>query len=175
VKSRFDERGLFHIDDRVYYVMGKGQLEINVRIQNTGELPLDVLEIDSDDNLNINYLRIYHSGVFCQGRKLQLPLHLKCGELADLQFKYRITLNKGANNNALFAADFRALPRTILHEVSFETMDADGRKQITTAETRVPSKPLVDLYVQQWQEYDQQEYLVLAGFGPKMLSTEEPI
>lgn len=165
VKSHFDERGIFHIDGKVYYLMGKGSLEINFQIQNSGDMPLDILSIYTEDNLNLNHLRIIHEGVFLHGNRLQLPLHLKNGELVNLHIRYEISINKGSSNS-FFAADFRALPRSISHEISFDIKGADEKKQTYISKVKIPSKPLVDLYVNQWREYDQEEYLIFAGYGP---------
>ena len=82
-------------------------------------------------------------------------------EIIAIQIKYKISTNQGSNA-ALFAADFRALPRSILHEFSFDTIDLMGNEQIYTLEIETPSKSLIDMYVKQWREYDQDEYLVLA-------------
>lgn len=161
VESHFDERGIFHINNEIYYVMGKGVLDINIRLHNSGKLPLDILAIDFDHSLNLSHLRIADVGVFHHGRKLRYPVRLEDGEVIALQLRYKISINQGSTAG-LFAADFRSLPMSIVHEVVFETADADGRKQTYASEVRTPSKPLIEMYVKQWQEYGQEEYLILA-------------
>ena len=164
MECHFDERGIFFINDKVFYVMPHGELQINIRIHNSGDLPLDVLSMDTYDNLNLSHLRLFHVGVFHHGSRLQFPFRLECGELFVLQVKYGISINRGSHES-LFAADFRALPRSISHEISFNTMDLDGEKRAYVSEIKTLSKPLVDMYVNQWREFDQEEYLVLAGYG----------
>jgi hypothetical protein len=163
VKSRFDERGVFFVNDKVYYLMGKGSLEINIQLYNAGVMPLDVLSVEMDNNLDLNHVHFHNKGLFHHGKKLRLPFHLESGEVVIIQAKYKIAINTGSNE-ALFAADFRALPRIIAHEVLVNTTDAENASQIFTSQLNIPSKHLVDLYVNQWREYDQEEYLVLAGF-----------
>ena len=160
---RFDERGIFFINDQVYYMMGKGGIEFNIQIQNSGDNPLEVTALHTYDDLDLSHLRIYNDGLFLHGSRLRLPFHLGRGELITLQSKQKISSTMGSSD-ALFAADFRALPRFILHQVVAEAVDPDGRKLTFTSEIKTPSKPLADLYMKQWQEYDQDEYLVLAGF-----------
>jgi len=162
VKSNFDQHGVFFIDGKAYYQMSKGSLEINLQILNSGDLPLDVISIDVDNDLDLNHLCLFHEGFFLHGSRLQLPLHLECGRLVTLQSRYRITYGRGSHE-ALFAADFRFLPRSILHEVSISTVDSAGNNQTYLSELKTLSSPLIDLYVNQWQEYQQDEYLVLAG------------
>jgi len=163
MKCHFDERGVFFVNDKVYYAMAKGSLEINIRLQNSGDLPLDVLSIDLDDNLDLNHLRFFHEGVFHHGSGLQCPFHLESEELVVLQIKYKISASKGSSD-ALFAADFRALPHSILYKISVETLDANRERRSYISELKTQSKPLMDLYAKQWREYDQLEYLVLSGY-----------
>lgn len=163
VESRFDERGIFYINNEIYYVMGKGGLDINIRLHNSGTPALDILSVDFDHNLNLSHLRIADVGVFHHGRKLRYPVHLEGGEIIALQLRYKISINQGSTAG-LFAADFRSLPVSIVHEVLFETKDADGKNQTYTSEVKTPSKPLIEMYVKQWQEYRQDEYLVLAVY-----------
>jgi len=164
VKCRFDERGVLFINDEVFYVMGKGNLDINIRIENSGDLPLDILNVYLENNLDLRHLLIFNDDIFLNGNRLRFPFHLKHGEFAVLQLESKIRLNKGSNN-PLFAADLRSLPKSILHKVTFDTIDVDKKKQtyVSTIETLTGS--LVDLYVKQWREYEQEEYLVLAGYG----------
>jgi hypothetical protein len=162
VKSRFDERGVFYINDQVYYRMSKASLTINIRIENSGDLPLDVLVIRLENNLDLNYLKLAKDEICLHGKKLSLPFPLQSGEFALLQAKYEIIASKDSTND-LFAADFRALPRSILHELAFDTNDAHGKRQTYSSKIETSSKPLIDLYVKQWREFDQQEYLFFAG------------
>jgi len=161
VECHYDDRGVFFINGEVYYVMGKGTLEINLRLHNSGDMSLDIRSVDVDHNLELSHFRMVEAGVFRHGGKLRYPLHLEAGEIIAIQIKYKISTNQGSNA-ALFAADFRALPRLILHEFSFDTIDLMGNEQMYTLEIETPSKPLSDMYVKQWREYDQEEFLVLA-------------
>jgi len=163
VKSHFDERGIFFVNDKVYYLMGKGNLEINIQLQNSGNLPLNVLSVEVDNNLGLNHLRFFNEGIFLHGKEHHFPFQLESGELVTLQARYTISINRGSNK-ALFAADFRSLPRFITHKVSIDALDSDENNQTYTAELKTPSQSLVDLYVKQWQEYEQEEYLILAGY-----------
>ena len=163
VKSHFDERGVFFVNGKVYYRMGKGSLEINIQLHNSGDLPFDILSMETDNNLNLNHFAMSYEGIFLHGKKLRLPLHLESGELITLQLRYRISINRGSNES-LFAADFRSLPRSIIHEVSIDTATTGKNKETCTSEIKILSRPLIDLYVKQWREYDQEEYLVLAGY-----------
>jgi len=162
VKCRFDERGVFYINDQVYYRMSKASLTINIRIENSGDLPLEVLAIRLENNLDLNYLKFLKDEVCLYGKKLGLPYPLQNGEFVLLQAKYEIAASKDSTNE-LFAADFRALPRAIMHELSFDTSDAHGKRETTISKIETVSKPLIDLYVKQWREYDQKEYLFFAG------------
>jgi len=164
MKCRFDGRGILYVNDVVYYVMGKGSLEINIRMVNSGDVPLDVLAIRSAHNVDLRYTDILEDGIFLNGGQLRFPLHLKSGEFVTLQSRYKITLNK-TSSEAEFAADTQSLPKSIMHEISFDTMDMDGKKQTYISKIATPSKPLIDLYAKQWREYDQEEYLVIAGYG----------
>jgi hypothetical protein len=162
MNCHFDARGIFFINGQVYYLMGKGGLDLNIQILNSGDGPLEITAIHVYDDLDLNHLRIYHDGVFQHGDRVRLPLRLAKGELLALQAKHKITLAVGSNDG-LFAADFRALPRLILHEVAVETVDANGNRQTYTGEIKTASQALKDLYVKQWREYGQEEYLMLAG------------
>lgn len=163
VKSHFDERGIFFVNDKVYYLMGKGKLEINIQLQNSGNLPFDILSFEVDHNLGLNHLLLSHDGILLHGRQFSIPYHLESGKLVTLQARYTVSLNRGSND-ALFAADFRALPKIITHYLSIITMDAGDKEQTLTSKLQIPSKPLIDLYVNQWREYNQEEYLVLSGY-----------
>jgi hypothetical protein len=160
----FDERGRFFINGQVYYIMGRGGLELNFQILNLGDRVLEITAIHVYDDLDLNHVRIYHDGVFQHGTKLRLPLRLDRGELLTLQSKHKISLAMGSNDG-LFAADFRALPRFILHEVIVDAVDLNGSRQTFRAEIKTLSNSLKDVYVKQWQEYNQDEYVVLAGHG----------
>jgi hypothetical protein len=142
--------------------MSKASLVINLRMENSGDLPLEITAIHLENNFDLNYMNMSNGEVFLSGKKISLPLTLKSGEFVLLQAKYEISAGKDAND--LFAADFRALPRSILHEISFETRDVHGVGQKTyVSKIETPSRPLIDLYVKQWREYAQEEYLMLAG------------
>ena len=162
LKCRYDERGVFFINDRVYYHMAAASLEANLQIQNSGNSHLDVLSIDLKDSLNLNHMLFFSEGIFHHGKEIQYPFRIKSGELAVLQIRYKISINRGSSD-ALFAADLQALPRSILQAITVNIKNVNGAKQSYTSEIRIPSHPLVDLYVKQWQEYDQEEYLVLSG------------
>ena len=164
VKCHFDGRGVFYIKDEVYYVMSKASLEINIRIENSGDLPVDVLTVRSENSLDLRHLQIINEGVFLNGNKLRLPLHLRSGEFVLLQSRSRISFSKGSNS-ALFAADFRSLPKSILHEISFNTTDVNEKRQTHASKIETPTRYLIDLYVKQWREYDQEDYLVLSGYS----------
>ncbi len=163
VKCHFDERGRFFINDEVYYVMGRESLEINLRVWNSGDLPLDISAIHSENNVDLRHLQILNDDVFLSGNRLRFPIHLKSGEFVILQSKSRISLSKGSSN-AEFAADSRSLPKSILHEISFDTVDVNGKRQTYASKIETPSRFLMDPYVKQWREYDQEEYLVIAGY-----------
>jgi len=165
VKCRFDGRGVFYINDEVYYCMSQASLAINIRMENSGDLPLEVLAIRLENNLNLNYLKFSRDEVCLYGKRLGLPFPLQSGEFVPLQAKYEISASKDSNND-LFAADFKALPRLILHEISFDTRDAHGKRQTYVSKIETVSRPLIDLYVKQWREYDQEEYLFFAGHTP---------
>lgn len=162
VNCRFDGRGRFYINDKVFYRMSKARLVLNLRLENSGDLPLEVLSLHVENNLDLNYLKLTKSEVTQHGKKLSLPLPLQCGEFVLLQAAYEIAASKDSNNE-LFAADFQALPRSIVHELSFDTQAMPGTRQTTLAKFETLSKPLLDLYVKQWREYDQAEYLFFAG------------
>lgn len=162
MRCHFDERGRFFINDKVYYSMGRGGLEINMQILNPGDKPLEVVAIYVNDDLDLNHLRVYSEGVYVNGSRLHLPLKLGKGELITLQARNRISLAMGSNDG-LFAADFQALPRLILYEVMVEATDAAGKRQVFWAELKTASKTLKELYYKQWREFDQQDYLMLAG------------
>jgi hypothetical protein len=164
VKCRFDGRGVFIINDKVYYPMSKASLVINIRMENTGDLPLEVLSIRLENSLNLNYLNLSNEEVSLYGKKLCFPFPLKSGEFVVLQSRYMISASKDSNDD-LFAADFRALPRSISHEILFDTKDVHGKGQTYVATIATSSRPLIDLYVKQWQEFDQEEYLLLAGYS----------
>ena len=115
-----------------------------------------------NDDLDLAHLRIYNEGVFLHGDRVRLPLRLPKGEVITLQAKHKISLALGSNDG-LFAADFRALPRLILHEVAVEAVDANGNRQIHTGQIKTDSQSLKDVYIKQWREYGQEEYLMLAG------------
>jgi hypothetical protein len=162
MKCRFDERGIFFVNDEIYYLMARSGLEINFQLFNSGDVSLDILSIYVDDNLELNHLRIYLDGVFMHGSKVQFPLRLEKGEFVTLQARHNISLGL-SSTDALFAADMCSLPETILYDVIVNTSNKNGKRQSYVAELATPSKDLVDLYVRQWQEYDQMEYLVLSG------------
>jgi hypothetical protein len=164
VECRFDERGILYVNDVIYYAMGQGNLEINLRLVNSGDVQLDVSAIRSANNVDLRYLDILDDGILLDGLKLRCPLHLKSGEFVTLRSKYKIVMGKTAGE-AEFAADTQSLPNSILHEISFDTVDAEGKKQTYISKIATPSKPLIDLYAKQWREYDQEDYLVIAGYG----------
>jgi len=137
-------------------------VEINFQVVNSGDMSLDIVALHIYDDLDLNHLRIYNDGVFLHGRRLRLPLRLAKGELITLQSRHNISLAMGTNES-MFAADFRALPRLIAHEVAVEAVDATGNRQTFTGELKTLSKTLKDVYFRQWREYGQDEYLVLAG------------
>ena len=161
-RCRFDGRGVLYINDRVYYVMSKGSLEINIRVENSGDLPLDILDIRSDNDLDLRYLHMISDDVFHNGNKLRLPLHLKKGQFVVLQLRTRIAPGKGASN-AEFTVDFQSLPKSVVHEIYVGTKDIKDRTETYPLKIEIPSKPLVDLFVKQWREYEQEEYIVLSG------------
>jgi hypothetical protein len=165
VQCRFDGRGVFYINSEVFYCMSKASLVLNIRIENTGDLPLEVYAIRLENNLDLNYLKFSKDEVILHGKKLHLPFPLQCGEFVLLQVKYEISPSKDSNND-LYAADFQALPRSIVHEIAFDTKDAQGTQHTTISKIETPSKPLIDLYVNQWREFDQKEYLFFAGQSP---------
>ncbi len=162
VKCHFDERGRFLINGEVYYLLGRGNLEINFQLYNSGDVSLDILSVYVDDNLELNHLRIYLDGIFLLGNKVRFPLHLKKGGFITLQSRHTISLGTGSTDT-LFAADILALPESVLYDVIVNTSNENGKRQSFVAELPVSSRSLVDLYVNQWREYDQQEFLSLAG------------
>jgi hypothetical protein len=164
LNCHFDARGIFFINGQVYYMMGKGGLEINLQIVNSGDVPLEITGIYVDDNLDLNHLHIYNEGIFLRGSRLRPPLKLDRGELVTLQAKHKVSRSTGSTDG-LFAADFRALPRFISHEVAVHAVDTNGNRQIFTGQIKTPSQSLKDLYVKQWREYEQEEYLMLAGYS----------
>lgn len=164
VKSYFDERGVFFVNGKVYYLMGESSLELNIQLQNSGELSLDILSIDIDNDLSLNHLDLSYEGVFLHGKELLFPIRLESGEIAKLQLRYKISISRGSNES-LFAADFRSLPRIITHDISVDAADADEIRQTYTLEIKTSPKHLIDLYIKQWREYAQEEYLVLAGYN----------
>ncbi|HSG41846.1 MAG TPA: hypothetical protein VLA72_01715 [Anaerolineales bacterium] len=166
IQCHFDERGIFFINGEVYYTMATGGLEINFRLFNSGDVPLDVLSIYVDDDLDLSHLRVYFDGVFLNGNKVRFPLRLEKGELVTIQSQHKISLGV-SSTDSLFAADMRSLPKSILYDVIVNTSNDNGKRQSYVAELETPSNFLVDLYIKQWQDFDQQEYLDMAGHGDK--------
>ena len=162
MKCHFDERGIFFINDRVYYPMAQGSLEINLQIQNSGKLPLKISSIELYEDLNLNHLRFFNDGILHQGKEFQTPFRLESREVITLQIRYKIAINNGSNAD-LFAADFQALPKSILHEISVNALDKNREKRTFVSEIHIPTGPLIEIYANQWREYDQLDYLVLSG------------
>ena len=165
LNCHFDARGIFFINGQIYYMMGRGGLELNVQIINSGDVPLEITAFHVYDDLDLSHLRMYNEGIFLHGKRLRPPLTLAKGELIKVQARNRISLAMNSTDG-LFAADFRALPRSISHEIAVETVDPNGNRQTYTGQIKTLSKTIKDLYVKQWREYGQEEYLMLAGYSP---------
>ena len=162
MQCHFDERGIFFINDEVYYLMARGGLKINFQLFNSGDVSLDILSIYVDDNLEHKHLRIYLDGIFQHGSKVRFPIRLEMGEFITLESRHNIAPGSEATD-ALFASDMCSLPKTILYDVIVNTSNKNGKRQSYVAELQTGSKYLVDLYVNQWREYKQKEYMKLAG------------
>ena len=67
-------------------------------------------------------------------------------------------------NEAEFAAAFRTLASAKISGKILFKLWTDGKKLTYDVNTKISWKPLIDLYVNQWQKYYQKDYLRLSGY-----------
>ena len=164
IKTHFDENEVFFVSDKAYYELPEGWLAINIRLENIGDFPIDILAINSNNSLNMtDGMGMHTEDVLISNNSVLYPLHIEMGEIRILKVKYSISTNL-FSNTAQFAASFRSLPKSIWHEVSFDTIDLKGKKQLYKIKAETFLRPLIDLYVNQWRRYYQSDYLRLAGY-----------
>lgn len=165
---RVDENGIIYIDDIILYSLPEGYLEINFRIENTGDFPIDILDIDvGEDATNYTLTRPVSFGVntlIVDSKPIQFPLYINAKDVIVISSKDKISLGIGANY-AKFAAEFQKLPKSFRVNAKVDTLAEDGKRKTYTTSLDISWRPLIDLYVGQWKHYSQTDYLRLAGFG----------
>jgi transposase InsO family protein len=76
-------------------------------------------------------------------------------------------------NNAQYAAEFRNLPKSFQMKAILETLDENNKKKFYETSLDISSRPLIDLYVNQWRIHSQDDYLRLTGFDPALESSKK--
>lgn len=162
-----NENGIIFANGEVLYFMPNSNLEINFRIENTGDIPIDILDIRVGETPN-NYTLSRPIGFGLQkftvdSKPIRFPLYINTKDVVVVSSKEKIMLGLGANN-AKFAAEFQALPKSFQVHAKVETLAENGKKKIYQTSLSISWRPLIDLYVTQWKHYSQTDYLRLAGF-----------
>jgi hypothetical protein len=160
----FDEQGIFYVDDEIYYLIPDSHLSLNARIENDGNIPLDILLIDyrAGEHLRVEPFMFYPDKIIMGDKPIKYPICIEPSAILFLQISFRITIPSELSE-AQFAAGFRKFSQQFNTFISLDTMDGSGARDYYNLEKKLVTRPLIDLYIAQWQNYHQHDLLRLAG------------
>jgi hypothetical protein len=164
-EQHYDENGVLYINDQPFYVLPHSEIFINPRIENDGNVPLDILVIEStcshyDDNSPFQFI---WNRVRVDEKNVTYPHHLEPGEIFLCKISHEV--HNKLKTTAQFAASIRDMDPNVKSIISIDTLDQNGTRKTLELRSTIATRPLIDLYIAQWQTYKQSELLRLAGIG----------
>jgi len=163
IQSRW-EKDIFFVDDVIYYCLPRAYVVLNLRIENTGDIPIDIIALNARSSGEIPaamliYLEESHIG----SKLLSFPIHLDKNNIVAINLDFKITTDI-LKTEAQFFADFRLIKKSFALAINLDTINDLAKKQEYKITNEIAWRPLVDLYVNQLRKYLQKEYLRLAGY-----------
>lgn len=157
------ENDILLIDNKPRYWLPKILFDINIRLENTGNINIDIL------NINLRYtiddfspLRFFHDSILMNSQELIFPLSLEPSQIEIIQFKTRLKPgDTDAVSLAQIMASLNKLDKTIPISFSVETLDEMGSKKVEDFVFNFSFRPLIDLFISQLQRYHQDDLLRL--------------
>lgn len=164
LESHYDEYGILFVDGKPYYQLPSAYIDMNLRVENSGDLSIDIIDIEKTVDLAYSPVRVFSDAAINEnGKAVIFPKHIKSGEI--FLVKARVSVSVGISQNpAQFAATFRQLTTPFNATILFETLDSIGKNHSYGVKIKISWKPVIDLYINQWQQYYQKDYLRLAGY-----------
>lgn len=146
------------------YVVPDSSIELHLRILNIGTVGLDILSIKSDfKDIEIPWTFWARAILKEKGNELSFPRHLSVKEILLCDLTSSISAEPGLNE-AQFAAQFVKInkeSKRIASEVKVEARDSKGEIHNFSHTFEAALRPLMDLYVNRWQEKNQTKLLYL--------------
>lgn len=160
----------FHYEDEVLFVEGKPQywlpklmLMINLRIENDGNIPIDILRILISYTIgNFSPLKFYLSSMLTYSKEIDFPLILKTSQIELIQIV--CVLSPGDNEVvtiAQIAASINKLKKTLPIILNVDTLNNLGTRKEYITTLDISFRPLVDVFKSQLQHYHQDDLLRL--------------
>jgi len=159
----YDATGVLYIEDRPYYSLPPIYLTLNVRFENVGNVPIDVLANNiSYSKDNFKPFNVYNNKIQIDNKDIVYPLHLDPKIIFLLNMSYSIQPEETlSTTNAVLAVAISQLAPQFSIKLKVDTLDDIGNRKIYSLDKDVSSRPLVDSFVSQWQGYNQTELLRL--------------
>ena len=159
-----------HYEDELLYIEGKLQywlpnmiLTINLRIENDGDVPFDIL------NLKLNYmtndldpLRIHQSEIQINSKNIDFPMILEPTKIELIQYHCVLSPDESAAVSlAQIAASISKLRKSCTITLLVDTLNTLGTQELYRVPIRISFRPLVDDFKSQLQHYQQEGLLRL--------------
>jgi len=147
------------------YAVPDSLIELHFRILNTGTIDLDIISIESSyEYISLPWTFSPISIAKEKGDDLLFPRHLDVKEFLLCDLDSTITPQAGLND-AQFAArlvEINKKSKCIEFTVCVEARDSKGKIYKFSLEFEAALRPLVDLYINKWQEKNQNDLLRLS-------------
>jgi len=165
-QHHYSEDGVLFIDGEPFYYIPKCFNQINIRIENTGEIQIDILAFGSRWSKDkkgvflssIDVFDVMEDKLVVNNETIKLPLTMKPGDIIVCSLQHYF-YKESIRNEFQFAANLITLQEEIYNNFSIDTLDTNKLRKVYSHLADISTRPLRDLYVAQWQKYSQHELL----------------
>jgi uncharacterized integral membrane protein len=164
----------FHYDDEVLYVEGKPQywlpeinLILNIKIENDGNIPFDILAILLNYNSKLfSPLQFFSNSIQINSKDISYPFHIEPASISLLQLKYNLSPAVfEVVTVAQIAATIKKLNKILPITIKVDTLNELGERKVYPTEFSISFNPLVDNFKNHCQQFHQIDLLRLMEIG----------
>jgi hypothetical protein len=159
-KIRYED-DLLYLDDKLQYWLPKMMLTINVRIENDGDVPIDILNIKNIYTPTDFYpLKIYQDEVQINSTNIDFPVNLEPTRIELIQLQLVLSPDGSkVISIAQIAASISKLRKSFSMDLLVDTLNKLGNQEEYKVPMNISFRPLVDDFVSQLQHYKQEDLL----------------
>ena len=153
--------------DKEMFSLIDSEVELHLRVENNGDIPLSLLGIKPifDDNKECPFIFLPALIFYSEGERMEFPVILEPNN--NLVVSLRKTIKPKSLTSAILAANLasycKGKSRLIKTEIIVQTKSIHGIQMNHRISQKVSLRPLADLYIANWQDSNRHDLVTISN------------